>query len=57
MSALHTHEIGVDDCYLSDGSGLGACTQRTSGTVMSYCHLCSGGVSNINMYFDSVNIP
>ena len=57
MSALHTHEVGVDDCYLSDGSGLGACTQRTSGTVMSYCHLCSGGVSNINMYFDSVNIP
>jgi hypothetical protein len=30
MSALHTHEVGVDDCYLSDGSGLGACTQRTS---------------------------
>ena len=24
---------------------------------MSYCHLCTGGVSNINMYFDSVNIP
>jgi len=55
MSAQHTHDLGVDDCYTS--SGLGACTQRTSGTIMSYCHLCTGGMTNINLNFDSVNIP
>ncbi|MFZ4722667.1 MAG: M12 family metallo-peptidase [Phycisphaerales bacterium] len=55
MSAQHTHDLGVDDCYTS--SGLGACTQRLQGTVMSYCHLCSGGVANINLVFDAVNIP
>ena len=55
MNASHTHDLGVDDCYTS--SGLGACTQRLQGTVMSYCHLCSGGVANINLVFDSVNIP
>jgi hypothetical protein len=55
MSAQHTHDLGVDDCYTS--TGLGACTQRLQGTVMSYCHLCTGGVANINLVFDSVNIP
>jgi hypothetical protein len=54
VGAQHTHDLGVDDCYTS--SGLGACTQRTSGTIMSYCHLCSGGVSNINMNFAQANI-
>ncbi|NBX25526.1 MAG: hypothetical protein EBQ99_05685 [Planctomycetes bacterium] len=54
VGAQHTHDLGVDDCYT--GSGLGACTQRTSGTIMSYCHLCSGGVSNINMNFAQANI-
>jgi len=55
MSAFHTHELGVDDCYTS--SGLGPCTQRLQGTIMSYCHLCSGGVANINLNFDSANTP
>ena len=55
MNASHTHDLGVDDCYTA--SGLGACTQRLQGTVMSYCHLCTGGVANINLVFDSVNIP
>jgi len=54
MSANHTHDIGVDDCYTA--SGLGACTQRLQGTIMSYCHLCSGGMSNINLNFDGTNI-
>jgi hypothetical protein len=54
LGAQHTHDLGVDDCYT--GSGLGACTQRTSGTIMSYCHLCSGGVGNINMNFAQANI-
>ena len=56
MSARHTHELGLDDCYLSDGSGLGACTKKASGTIMSYCHLCSGGYTNIALNFDSTNI-
>jgi hypothetical protein len=56
MSARHTHELGLDDCYLSDGSGLGACTKKASGTIMSYCHLCSGGYANIALNFDSTNI-
>jgi len=55
MSAYHTHDLGVDDCYTS--SGLGACTQRLQGTIMSYCHLCSGGVANINLVFDPSNTP
>ena len=56
MSARHTHELGLDDCYLADGSGLGACTMKASGTIMSYCHLCSGGYTNIALNFDSTNI-
>jgi hypothetical protein len=56
MSARHTHELGLDDCYLPDGSGLGACTQKLQGTIMSYCHQCSGGLSNINLNFDGTNI-
>ena len=56
MSARHTHELGIDDCYLADGSGTGACTQKLTGTIMSYCHLCSGGMSNINLNFDGTNI-
>lgn len=36
----HTHDIGIDEC----GSG-GPCTHP--GTIMSYCHLCGGGVDNI----------
>ncbi len=51
MGAHHTHDIGVDGC------GSGDCTLRLEGTIMSYCHTCTGGVSNINMNFDSVNIP
>ena len=55
MSAYHTHDLGVDDCYTA--SGLGACTQRLQGTIMSYCHLCTGGVANINLAFDPSNTP
>jgi hypothetical protein len=50
LSAQHTHDIGVDGCGNND------CTLRTQGTIMSYCHLCSGGVSNINMNFASANV-
>jgi hypothetical protein len=50
LSCYHTHDIGVDGC------GNGDCSLRLQGTIMSYCHQCSGGVANINMNFDPVNI-
>jgi hypothetical protein len=50
LSCFHTHDIGVDGC------GSGDCSLRLQGTIMSYCHLCTGGVANINMNFDPVNI-
>jgi len=44
----HTH-----DSYSPpiDGCGNGDCTDANLGTVMSYCHLCSGGLSNMVMAF------
>ena len=45
FGAPHTHSMDppVDQC------GLGECI--TDGTLMSYCHLCDGGLSNITTYF------
>jgi len=42
FGADHTHEMSppVDTCGLS-------CPSDPSGTIMSYCHLCSGGLSNL----------
>jgi hypothetical protein len=56
LGTLHTHTAQqysppLDDCYLPDDSGLGACTQAWSGTIMSYCQLCPGGMSNLNLKF------
>ena len=51
LSCYHTHDVGVDGC------GNGDCSLARQGTIMSYCHLCAGGTSNINMNFDPVNIP
>ena len=50
LSAYHTHDIGVDGC------GSGDCSLARDGTIMSYCHLCSGGVGNINLRFAPQNI-
>ncbi|MEL6712291.1 MAG: zinc-dependent metalloprotease [Planctomycetota bacterium] len=55
FSSPHTHDFcpPLDECA-PDGF-YGACqTQQTctsSGTIMSYCHLCSGGSSNITTFF------
>lgn len=55
LSTLHTHDYcpPIDECAPS--GYFGACqTQEvciTNGTVMSYCHLCSGGLANITTYF------
>ena len=44
VGTLHTHDYGIDAC--ADGV-----LQR--GTIMSYCHVLSGGSANIDMYFHS----
>ena len=54
------HEIGhncgtghTHDSYNPplDGCGNGDCTDANLGTIMSYCHLCSGGLANMAMEF------
>ena len=44
----HTH-----DSYSPpiDGCGNNDCSLASQGTIMSYCHLCSGGLSNMRMSF------
>jgi len=43
FGAPHTHDLGIDDC-----AG-GSCI--SNGTIMSYCHTCTGGTANITTYF------
>ena len=56
MSARHTHDLGLDDCWDPATGSLGACTQKATGTIMSYCHQCSGGYTNIALKFDATNV-
>ncbi|MDF1799126.1 MAG: M12 family metallo-peptidase [Planctomycetota bacterium] len=55
LSTLHTHDYcpPIDECAPS--GYFGACQTKevciTNGTVMSYCHLCSGGLANVTTYF------
>ncbi|MBT4768413.1 MAG: hypothetical protein HOO04_08625 [Phycisphaerae bacterium] len=49
FSCLHTHDLGIDGC------GQGDCTDADQGTIMSYCHLCWGGMSNIRLGFHPQN--
>lgn len=46
----HTHEIGSYNPII-DGCGNNDCTLASQGTIMSYCHLCGGGLANINLTF------
>lgn len=41
---LHTHDYGLDDCA-------GGVTRR--GGILSYCHIVSGGVSNVDLLFET----
>ncbi|MSR40368.1 MAG: hypothetical protein EXS10_00480 [Phycisphaerales bacterium] len=47
--AVHTHDASPP----IDGCGSNDCTNANLGTIMSYCHLCSGGVANIKLNFHS----
>jgi hypothetical protein len=57
FSSSHTHCYSppVDNCYNGeDGCYAGATTAiptNGGGSIMSYCHLSSGGYSNINFWF------
>ncbi len=44
----HTH-----DSYepVIDGCGNGDCSAALGGTIMSYCHTCAGGMTNIDLVF------
>lgn len=47
----HTHESGWYNPVI-DGCGNGDCTNAFGlGSIMSYCHLCSGGMANITLDF------
>ncbi len=43
----HTHSYNPP----IDGCGNGDCSNSYGGTIMSYCHTCSGGMSNIVLNF------
>lgn len=47
FGASHTHDLNppADYCGVSPGCG------PTAGTIMSYCHLCANGLSNIDLSF------
>ncbi len=45
--AVHTHQATP----IIDGCGNGDCTNANLGTIMSYCHQCSGGMANIKLDF------
>ncbi len=47
FAAPHTHQSEPP----IDGCGYGDCSVAPNGTIMSYCHLCSGGMVNIILEF------
>lgn len=51
FGAYHTHEVNplIDGCGLSP-QDCGA-ANANNGTIMSYCHTCAGGLSNIQLRF------
>ncbi len=61
FGAPHTHEFcpPLDQCPPSQywGSCQTAQVCTNQGTIMSYCHLCSGGTSNVIPVFHTGNIP
>ena len=58
FGAEHTHDLipAPDCCFASADPAVGDCpeqdcTNANRGTIMSYCHLCAGGVGNITLSF------
>jgi hypothetical protein len=45
FAAPHTHDMSPQ----VDGCGTNDCSLASQGTIMSYCHVCSGGLSNISL--------
>jgi hypothetical protein len=60
FNAPHTHDYcpPLDQCapdgYFGGCQSQQVCTNQ--GTIMSYCHLCPGGLSNITTYFHPVSV-
>jgi len=52
FGAPHTHSYSPP----LDGCGIGDCSQAWGGTIMSYCHTCGGGISNMVMSFHPTNV-
>ena len=52
FGAPHTH----DHTPQADGCGTNDCSQAGQGTIMSYCHICAGGMSNIALKFHPYSI-
>ncbi len=52
FGAPHTHDKSpaIDNCASGD------CSVVPNATIMSYCHLCSGGLANVRMEFHPRNI-
>ncbi len=48
----HTHDYAPP----LDGCGLGDCSAAGTGTIMSYCHTCPGGMTNIALHFHPQNV-
>jgi len=47
VGTWHTHDYSP----VIDGCGNGDCDDAYGGTIMSYCHTCSGGMTNIVLNF------
>ncbi|MEY2714728.1 MAG: hypothetical protein RIT24_1071 [Planctomycetota bacterium] len=52
FGAPHTH----DHVPPAAGCGANDCTLAWDGTIMSYCHICNGGMSNISLKFHPYSI-
>ena len=52
FGAPHTHDHNPQ----ADGCGTNDCSQAFGGTIMSYCHGCPGGMSNVVMKFHSFSV-
>ena len=52
VGAPHTHQATP----VIDGCGNGNCNVGQNGTIMSYCHTCPGGMSNVRMEFHPLTI-